>query len=58
MLEKPLTAGKRGMSKEELRALEKEADEGELVRDVTEEEQAAFKAMFPGRREQGNGSEG
>ena len=50
MLEKPLTAGKRGMSKEELRALEKEADEGELVRDVTAEEQAAFRAMFPGRR--------
>ena len=58
MLDNTLSAGKRGMLKEELKAFEKEADEGELVRDVTEEEQEAFKAMFPGRREQGNGSEG
>ena len=51
MLEKPLTAGKRGMTKAELKALEEKADEGELVRDVTDEEKELFRAMFPGNRE-------
>ena len=42
----------KALSDEEKRALEKKAEEEnpETVRDVTPEEQAAFKAMFPGRR--------
>ena len=55
MLEKPLTAEKRGLSKEEKRELDEKADASdETVRDVTAEEQAMFRAMFPGNRPSGN----